>query len=224
MPPPAATSSPAPPSACAAAPRLTMTPDRPSARYLLPARLFARPGATLKNVEDDLRTALGAAGFTAIGYYCTPGGFALATQLERIERDGRPWSGDGRWTLRGGLLGGRPPTIANIVDALISAEPGRYRILLFYVGAGAVRPGTGAMTAAAGRALVENGADELPPGFERRPFDAAQRVTVLVYEFLRSGDGRPARPVIEGGIPAERHLARSGVLVGQPPRQRLARE
>lgn len=177
--------------------------------------LFLRSGATLESVSDQLDYELERRGYES-GFFCVPGGFALATKLERIRDDKRPYPGDARWvTDPQGLLDLREGfSIRRVFDALVNADPGRYRMMIFYVTDRQVTPTNQPPTTAI-LSLPDNAPDEVPAYFDELPYTAGHRVRVLVYEFARPAVG--ASPgVVRPTVSTRMHLRRAGLLGLQP--------
>lgn len=179
--------------------------------------LFRRPGATLETVSNQLLAAFEHAGYVEHGFFCVPGGFALATRLERIRDDKSPFPGDARWnTGPNSLLNLRDGfSLSRIIDGLINADPGRYRMILFYITDRSVnptdRPAPSDMANLPGR-----GRDELPGNFADYPYTDAYRVRALVYEFARPSVAAPPGFVPQT-VPARVHLQRAGLLQSLRP-------
>jgi hypothetical protein len=162
------------------------------------------------------------AGYTDRGFFRTTDGYAIATQIERINPDGTPFAADQRWHIAPtGLLSfGDGFTfdklIGDCVTAVTHADPGHYRIFVFVVTDVPVTgppPGsTNAMTVAAANTLAENGAASLPSAFGEIPFSDSYSVTALVYEFERPSVGTGANLSIPSDMPGIVHLQRAGLL------------
>ena len=195
---------------------LTLSPPLPSTQLLtLDNALFRRPGASLETVAEQLETELENHGYSN-GFFCVAGGFALATKLERIQADKKPYPGDARYlTDPRGLLDLHDGfSLSRVFDALVNADPGRYRMLIFYVTDRPVRPTNQPPTAAI-LSLADNAPDELPPDFAELPYTSAHRVRVLVYEFARPALGA-APSVVRPTVPTRVHLQRAGLTGLQP--------
>lgn len=177
--------------------------------------LFLRPGATLESVSVKLETELDRRGYSS-GFFCVPGGFAMATKLERIRADKQPYPGDARWvTDPQGLLDLREGfSLSRVFDALVNADPGRYRMMIFYVTDRPVTPTNQPPTTAI-LDIADNAPDEVPAYFDEIPYTAAHRVRVLVYEFARPALGA-APGLVRPTIPTRTHLRRAGLLGLQP--------
>lgn len=192
---------------------LPWPPPRSSARQTLPADLFesggSRPGS-LGDVDTRLRKALSGAGYDDVGYYGVPGGFALVTRVEQVDAEGRALAGSARWSARVQPKGGF--SLLRLVQALIAAEPGHFRTLVFIVTS---RP----FATSARRAKLETisqwsgaGLNLLPPPVGRQPFTGDHRVTALVYEFEKAPGAREASLLVPGHLTGADHLRTSRVL------------
>jgi len=198
---------------CDAMPTLSLEPPQPSAPPLtLSNRLFVRQDATLGSVANDLVQALQANGYQEQSFYCVAGGFALATAVERIRSDKTSWPGDARWNLA------RVPlvdlsegfSLGRILGALINADPGSYRMIVFYVTDRQVTPGR-RQPSSDFRNLPTGGPDELSRNVSRWRYGSNYRVRALVYEFHRRSVSSPAY-FVSATLPTAIHLRRSGIL------------
>ena len=196
---------------CEGLPRFTLTPPRPSAQMeTLNNALFLRPGATLQSVSELLDEELERRDYTS-GFFCVDGGFAMATKLERIQKDKTPYPGDARWvTDPQGLLDLREGfSLRKVFDALVHADPGRYRMLIFFVTNKEVKP-TNQPPSVAILTLPDNAPDEVPAYYDKLPYTAAHRVRVLVYEFARPAVGEAPR-LVRPTVSTLLHLERAGL-------------
>lgn len=194
-------------------PKLSLSPPAPSApAYTVNTNLFRRPGATLQDTAEKLLGALAAKDYYEYGFYCVPNGFALATRIERISEDRRSWPGDARWEA------GKAPllkledgfSLGRLVKALFKADPGRYRMIVFYVTDKSITPRPeGPGTDYAG--LPRGGRSELPEDFDGIPFGPKYRVIAYIYEFRRPSVSEPAE-FVKQTLPTYTHLARAGLL------------
>lgn len=165
-------------------------------------------------IDRRLRNTLETRGYTDFGYYRVPGGFALATRIERMTETGTPWSDDGRWVMRSPsllTLSGEL-SLARIIDALINADPGRYRVLVFVVTDRAVVSSAPPISVEGASSLVTDGGASLPGSLGAALFTPGHNVTVLIYEFERPALGQYPKPVSASAVPGLTQLQRSGVL------------
>src|SRR4030095_8282035 len=87
--------------ASAGLPTFQLPAPRPSAQFVLPRDAIAGEGRSLSDVAHALQRRLAAAGYDDIGVFGTPGGFAVATRMERVRADGSPYPGAARWQIDG---------------------------------------------------------------------------------------------------------------------------
>jgi hypothetical protein len=156
-------------------------------------------------VEDRLRAALQRGGFSEWSVYAVrQRGFAIVTRLETIERDGRPVTGR-RWQATDPSTNAatRSFSLFEYLRALVSANRGRYRVIVLLVTDQAVVPGEEGE-------LPPEGAAELPREWRRKPLGPGYACNALVYEFYRASDEDEV--VLVGmGLPARDHIVRAGL-------------
>ncbi len=204
--------------------RFPWPPPRPSAAFTLPRTLLWRAlsvtdaaGFAARRMGDFdtmLSAALDRAGYVERSYYQVPGGFALATQLERIDDDGQSAKGEARWIL------GQPQrgsfSLGDYLKALFAAAPGRFRIVVLVVSSmpfttSDVEPGV-----ETARAWVTGGMSALPPDIAAQPYGPNGGTQALVYEFEKPPGGS-AQVKSPGHISAQNHLAGIQLLTNLAP-------
>lgn len=200
-----------------APPAFAWPPPRPSTRRTLSRLLVAGNTATpsLGHVADRLQAALEASGYTEYSYYSVPGGFALATRLERIHANGRSMSEPKRWEMAGGPL--TRFELGEYLRALFDAERGHFRVIIFIVTPKALVTGTEPPTAAAALDWPLQGVPVLPEALRIRAYDSAFQTHALIYEFETRGQGQPARFKANSTITGEMHLRRANILGALQP-------
>lgn len=85
-------------------PEFEWPPPRPSAQAVIPDSVLGMAGtdaSRLGQVDANISETLDASGYYDRSNYAVPGGYAIATRMERINRDGTPIEGDDRWALEG---------------------------------------------------------------------------------------------------------------------------
>ena len=164
----------------------------------------------------SLDRRLARAGYRDAAYFSATNGFALATRMERIRRDGSPYPGDARWNADAtGLLSlAGPVTLRSLAAALRNADPGAYRVIVFVVTDAPVTANGTSLASERARRLVADGAGALPRSFDDVPYGPDHMVTALIYEFRRTAVGRPAEFSSPSAVPARLQLERSGLLEG----------
>ena len=189
-------------------PTFQWPPPRASARFDLPASLL--PGdARLTDIAAILEQALGEAGFPDKSYYAVPGGFALVAQLERINDEGQPQPGGGRWDAEL-----RPPkvmTVRSYFEALFLPRPGRYRLVVFLVTSQAFAYKSESVSFEVSRDWLWAGSNRLPPSVGIERYSADHYTTALIYEFHQPGVQQPAALRIPSALSGRLHLERAGI-------------
>lgn len=185
-------------------------PPRASARTTLERALFASD-ETLGDVADHLIEALRATGNARVSFYTAPGGFVLVARLERIRSDARPVAGAGRFIEPRPGDAEKPNDPLSYIEALFFAPEGRYRQVMFVVTDRAVGEGAWTLTSGGATELLNEGSPDLIGPSRTAPFGDDYRVTALIYEFRKQGEGQ-AEVSIPGRWNANTHLNRSGVL------------
>jgi HEAT repeat protein len=188
-------------------------PPPPSQHDILPGHLYRGHLTTLGEAHAALDGAIRAAGFPQVPLYGAPGGFALVTQVERMDRNGSPLPPPDRFSP------GKPTprSLGEYLAQLFLGPPGEFRFISLAVTTQPNVEMTGSrFTEEDARALAAGGGRVLPPELAHLPM-ADREILVLVYHFERQPGGLPLvhRP---GPIGWDRHLALAGVsLLGPSP-------
>lgn len=195
-PPPAPEPIPSPPEPTASPPRaqplrdFPWPPPRPSAWAEIPNDLLIAGAAapTFGDVYVRLGRALDAAGYFQRSVLGAPHGFALITQLERIDDDGTP-AGSGRWQV---TEDSTAFSLLRYVQRLLYAEPGRYRVVVLVV---SDEPFSAATQTTATpkqlQSLMGDGLNTLPAALARESYSKEHVTTALIYEFRKVPKGEP---------------------------------
>lgn len=158
-------------------------PAHPAGAPLLKAedeQDFYNKPMRLQHADYALRYLLGQQGYVEISYYAVPGGFAMVTQMEQMQANGRPME-PGRWDLSGQPV--KPFTLASYLRALFQAPEGYYRTLVFVLTTKDVETAGPAMTSESVDELLHDGGQKLPKKLAMRSFTNKFDCTVLIYEF-----------------------------------------
>jgi hypothetical protein len=180
-------------------------PPDASARGRIDRRLFGdvQP-ETLGEVADALAAALADAGYSGPGYLGVPSGFAIVTRIEQTDGEGQPLAGDARWST--GIAAVKSFSILGYLRALLTAEPGYFRVLVLVV--------TDARFAESGvRGRLETlerwsrqGLNALVPAVRDMPYTTTHEITALVYEFEKPSRDADPEVKVPGRNPAPGHL------------------
>lgn len=184
-------------------------PPTPTSQDVIARTLVVGKGAaTWGAVSDRFESALAAAGYEDRAYYAVPGGFALATRIERIDSKGRPLSEPARWI---GPSGRHEWTLEAVLRELAGVPVGRYRAMVFVFSDTPFHSGGARMSEAMAEHWRRDGLNRLPAALRMAAYDAGFQCDVLVYEFQLAGAGQPAT-FVEAGLSVRRHLASSQIL------------
>jgi len=160
-------------------------------------------------VEDRLKAALGRAGISEWSVYgIEQDGFALATRMESIEKDGAPKPGSARWSVAdptfAAVENDRKFSLLEYLRALFTAQQGHYRVIVLTITHRPVVPGEATD-------LPGPGAAGLPADWRARPLNTGATCTALVYEFYRASAEDETMLMGTSSLLAIRHLARAGL-------------
>lgn len=163
--------------------------------------------ASMGDVDQWLSSALFQAGFTDVGYFVIPHGFALVAQLDdadahvRSAADKKPWPIGIRWLAGlGGALGD-----------LFKGRGGDYFLLSFIVSTEPFGPNDEQFRVREAMSLAGRGFNVLPRVVATSTFEPNCVVTALLYEFKTVEPDQPAVKV-QPSIEVRDYLARSGLL------------
>jgi hypothetical protein len=160
-------------------------------------------------VKEKLRLALSQSGYTELYYYTVPGGFAMMTRVEQIDRDGKPLPNARlRW-------GEKPAprqinSLKNYFKALFQANEGRYRIFMFVITDKPFSSSDKPMTKEYADQIKQSGLNDIPSALSEETFTDKHQISVLVYEFLKQNPDEEMK--IRSTIPAGEHLKSVGLL------------
>ena len=155
-------------------------------------------------------------GYFEKSYYVVPDGFALATRLEQISQDGVSKAPPARWSA--GVPGVEHFSISDYLRALLTANPGYYRVVVFVVTDVPFTESGPPANMGDAQKWLTGGANVLPVSIASTPFGPNTVCTALIYEFTRSAGKDPAL-LLPSPLDAHTHLVKSGLwnaLGGQP--------
>lgn len=195
-------------------PQFKIPAPRASAQMVFARHELPSGPLNLEQVDDALRSRLTAAGYPDLGYYRVTNGFALATGMERVATDGRPFQGQKRWAIEASGLASLADSLSlsSLIHSLINADPGSYRMMVFVVTNRPVTNSGTDMKSDTAKVMVVNGASDLPQGFSQVPFGPDYRATALIYEFSRTAIGKPAEFSRPSSRPAADQLRLAKIL------------
>ena len=196
-------------------PQFPCRPPNPSDLVTMNRALVLPAGTapTLGAVEARLKNALVAAGFRQPRVYQTCGGYVLVTSIERARADGRPFGEPGRFVdLNQSMSAVEEFSLAGVLKALLTVQPGRFRLIAFVVSDNDLTPTSETMSSAAATALATGGAARLPQALAAKPFTPQHVVTALVYEFEKAPGTAGATLAVPPRFSADQHLRLAGII------------
>lgn len=189
-------------------------PPEASTRQKIPRDLLAprtAQGQTWGSVADRLEKALADNGYSSPGYYLVPQGFALISQLERINPDATPAPSEVRWKIKVDPVSIKPFNLEAYLKALLGEDAGLFRVIAFvFTPVPIVTKGKASMEAASG--WVEEGASTLPQTLSQQIYGENMEATALIYEFEVPSRGKPARLNKPSGHNGQQHLKAARIL------------
>jgi hypothetical protein len=161
------------------------------------------------SVATHMEKALAANGYTQLSYYAVPDGFALVTQIERIDAQAAS-AAEQRWSTQIPAVSLIPFNLEAYLRALLGRNGDNFRVIVFTFTPTPFAAGGATVAPGEAMAWVEKGATALPAALAARPYGEDVVCTALIYEFTISSLGAAAkRP---GDFDGERHLRAAGIL------------
>ena len=191
------------------APKFPWPPPKASAFETVPRELLVGNAAhpTLSTVAQAIESAFQQAGYGEKSYYSVPGGFAMASQIEQINQDGSPKESVDRWSLETPPL--RKFSLGSYLNALFTAQPGYYRVIVFVVTSQAFPQSPERVTSEKSRQWVSSGLNKLPEKIGNQEYSSAHSCSALIYEFKQTG--KHAELVDPSQVPGKTHLDKAGL-------------
>jgi hypothetical protein len=195
----------------AAAPEFPWPPPKASASDTIPRESLvgSREHPLLEDAATTLDSAFRRAGYGERSYYSVPGGFAMASRMEQINKDGTVKGPADRWSLEVARM--RKFSLSAYLTALFRARPGHYRVIVFVVTSHPFSQSSAKVTPEEVGLWVSSGLNKLPEDIGTRDYTSAHRCTALIYEFKRTG-GQHAEFVDPSEITGQIHLEKAGLL------------
>jgi hypothetical protein len=169
----------------------------------------SQPTPTNGSVAGRMEQALAANGYTQVSYYAVPDGFAMATQIERIQPDAAS-AAEQRWSTQIDPVSLIPFNLDAYIKALLGKNGDSFRVIVFTFTPTPFTAGSQPVAPGEAIAWVEKGATALPAALAAKPYGSDTVCTALVYEFRISSLGAALqRPSTFDG---RQHLRAAGIL------------
>jgi hypothetical protein len=163
----------------------------------------------LGQVDSHLSRFLINAGYKGqLHYYYDLDGFALATSLEKFNRDGSRVEDGKRFTKN--LGGDGKFSYFEIFKSLFFETESEFRMFAFVIASKKVSISNDALSPGAAEELIKNSYPSLPADLEDKTLPN-KNLTVLVYHFHQNDIGEVPMLDLGGEITAEGHLQKAGL-------------
>ena len=191
-------------------PAFPLPPPQPSATDEIPPTYFER-SKSLDDVNNILTKALDKCGYLRKSYFYVPDGFALVTQLEKINLDGSPKGDDERWvaeTQVGSF------SLKDYFKRLLKANPGFYRCIVFVVTDKYFHYSDTLATKNQANQWLIDGVNRLPAEIGQLGLNSNYAFNVLIYEFKKNENDTATNIVLPSPVMGKMQLTKSGFYRG----------
>ena len=161
------------------------------------------------SVATRMEQALATNGYTLVSYYAVPDGFAMVTQIERIDPNAAS-AAEQRWSTQIEPVSLIPFNLNAYIRALLGKNGDSFRVIVFTFSPTPFTTSGRPIPAGEAAVWVEKGATALPAEIAAKPYGNDTICTALVYEFRISSLGASLqRPSSFDGT---HHLRAAGIL------------
>jgi len=190
-------------------------PPDTSTHQIVPRELLlsaASSQATWAAVAARMEKALSRTGYSSPGFYAVPGGFAMLTQLERINPDATPFPPDQRWKIKVDPASLSTFNLSAYLKALLGKDAGVFRVIAFVFTAEPIVSSDINPVIDEAKHWVEGGGKALPGSEAKQIYSADMVCTALIYEFEIPTHGAPGRQLKPSEHNGQEHLRAARIL------------
>jgi hypothetical protein len=181
-------------------------PPKPTASYSYPSS-WLQQYKTLGEFSAHLEQALRRSGYTQFSYTLVPGGFALATRFERVDKSETPPSDTARWTE---VQNNIPLPWIERIKALFAGTDGRCRLFVFFITTDDRSPSQTPAEYDQAKSWSLGGTPSLPSVLAKVIVTAGHKFYVYEYEFIENNLG--IKEAGDSEIPLYDQLAKQNLL------------
>jgi len=167
---------------------------------------------TWEGVAARLEKALADNGYSSPGYYAVPEGFALISQLERINRDATPSPPNVRWKIKVDPASIKPFNLEAYLKALLGKDAGLFRVIAFIFTPVPIITSGEKTDIEEAKLWVGKGGSKLPKILSKQVYGEDMEATALIYEFEIPGRGKPAKLNKPSERNGQQHLKAAKIL------------
>lgn len=187
-------------------PTLTLPLPEATAWINLTTHLVGDRGpSTLLEANTRLSVALWSSGYVTLSHWLAPDGFAILTELEQIEESGRPKVGEQRWSTSASPITWDTFSIRNYLRALLTANSGYYRVLLFIVSGSPIIQSEEPTSWGEMVQFIHGGSLTPSMDLSLKKWTDQMQCVALIYEFRRD-NGEDATFLTSGTAQADLHV------------------
>ncbi|AXG74619.1 hypothetical protein DVK85_10380 [Flavobacterium arcticum] len=163
----------------------------------------------LGDINDIISNALNTNGYTRKSYFYVKDGFAVITQLEQTDEQGKTILGENRWTKD--IYSNEGFSLSEYISALFNARVGYYRCIVIVINKEPLLFSDNSETTTDWTdSLIYDGGTYLPDAISNIPYTSQHRVTALIYQFKKSENNEEALIIRPTATPGQ-HLTLSGI-------------
>lgn len=167
---------------------------------------------TWASVAARLEKALTDNGYSSPGYYAVPEGFALISQLERINRDATPSPPNVRWKIKVDPASIKSFNLEAYLKALLGKDEGLFRVIAFVFTPVPIITSGKKIDIEEAKLWVGKGGSKLPKVLSKQIYDEDMEATALIYEFEIPSRREPARLNKPSENNGQQHLKAANIL------------
>lgn len=189
-------------------------PPAPSTKYTVPWDMAVgrRSASTWGEVSKRFEAALSAVGYLDLRYYAVPNGFALVTQVEQIESDGRYAPEPNRWVVRAEPMTVSTWTLEGALRRIAGAPVGFYRVIVFVFSSEVYGYGAETISEKQATQWKTGGLSGLPLDLRKLLYSDDFNCIALVYEFEQRAINQLPKLNDPGRLSGRTHLLQTNIL------------
>jgi hypothetical protein len=188
-------------------PEFFLPPPQPSATDEISKSYFT-DCKTINDINLKLSSALDKCGYLRKSYFYVANGFALVTQLEKINEDGSLKPENERWTID---EYNSHFSLRSYLRRLLYANPGFYRCIVFIITDSYYKYSENLATQKQTREWLISGTNRLPVEISKIVINDNYSFNVLIYEFKKNETETESNILIPSSITGRNHLINSKI-------------
>ncbi len=191
-------------------PRFPFPPPMATATQTISPNIFQNHH-TFGEVNETIVECIDESGYVSSKrqYYAVPNGYALVTQLEKINEDGSPRLGPERWEAKVKSTF-KEFSILDYLKALVVGEEANFRVLVFMITDVPLTQSEEITEMTTAKSWLKKGMNALPDDLAALEFTPRHKVNLLLYEFKQHESGKAAL-LQESRVGIEEQMVNTGI-------------